>query len=68
MRASILSLAFLVAGAVAIPAYAQDATSDATSAVKKGATKSTKAAKKGVTKSTHEVKKGAKKATETATQ
>lgn len=64
MRTRMLSIAFLVAGALAVPAYSQvgqdlkDAGHDAGHDVKKGATKSTHAAKTGATKSTHAAKRG----------
>jgi hypothetical protein len=67
MRTRILSIAFLVAGALAMPAYSQvgqdlkDAGQDAGHDVKKGATKSTHAVRKGATKSTHAAKTGVHK-------
>jgi hypothetical protein len=67
MRTRMLSLAFLVAGALAAPAYSQvgqdlkDAGQDTGHDVKTGATKSTHAVKKGATKSTHAAKRGVHK-------
>jgi hypothetical protein len=67
MRKSFLSIALLIAGSLAIPAYSQvgqdlkDAGQDTKDAAKTGATKSTHAVKKGATKSTHAVKKAAHK-------
>lgn len=64
MKTAFLSLALLVAGSMAIPAYSQvgqdlkAAGQDTKDAAKTGATKSTHAVKKGATKSTHAVKKG----------
>lgn len=72
MKTAFLSLALLVAGSMAIPAYSQvgqdlkAAGQDTKDAAKTGATKSTHAVKKGATKSTHAVKKGATKSTHAA--
>ena len=64
MRTRMLSIAFLAAAALAVPAYSQvgqdlkAAGQDTGHDVKKGATKSTHAVKKGATKSTHAAKTG----------
>ncbi|MGA8025994.1 MAG: hypothetical protein WB992_02540 [Bryobacteraceae bacterium] len=64
MKTRFLSLAFLIAGTLAVPTYSQvgqdlkAAGQDTKDAAKTGATKSTHAVKKGATKSTHAAKKG----------
>lgn len=72
MRTGLLSVALLVAGVLALPAYSQvgqdlkAAGQDSKDAAKTGATKSTHAVKKGATKSTHAAKTGATKSTHAA--
>lgn len=67
MKTRFLSLAFLIAGALAVPAYSQvgqdlkDAGHDTKDAATTGAEKTGHAVKKGATKSTHAVKKGVHK-------
>jgi hypothetical protein len=74
MKTPALYLALLLAGSLAVPAFAQssddksvgqdikDAGTSSKKAVKKGATKSTETVKKGATATGHGVKKGANKA------
>ncbi|MBV9156085.1 MAG: hypothetical protein JO097_07465 [Acidobacteriaceae bacterium] len=69
MKVTFLSIALLLAGSLAIPAYPQNTGQSAKQDmkdeghdVKNGAEKTGHAAKKGATKSTHAVKRGVHKA------